>query len=258
MSRVMVLMYHALYADAAEREAIDATDRPYAVSVENFGAQLDWLARARIPVAEPLALPDVPLSVVLTFDDGHVSNYRHAWPMLRERHWPGVFFVTSDFIGRRRGFCEWAQLREMAAGGMQIGSHGKTHRFLDDLGDDELDGELRESRAAIESGVGRAAELLSFPGGRYRRRQLETGRAAGYRLFFSSDVGVNRRDAVRPGRLLRRMAIREATSLKSFGDIARCAPLVLARSRAVSALKASARRVAGNRLYHALYERFST
>jgi peptidoglycan/xylan/chitin deacetylase (PgdA/CDA1 family) len=259
MSRVMVLMYHALYADDTELAAIDAEDRPYAVSVDNFRKQLDWLDREKLPVTDPLALSGyaahAPVNVVLTFDDGHDSNYRHAYPLLRERGVVGVFFVTSDFIGRRPGFCTWEQLGEMANAGMHIGSHGKTHRFFDDLTAGELEQEYCVSRDAIASGTGRAPVMLSFPGGRYRESQITVGREAGYRYFFSSAPGANRRDAFVPGAVLRRIPIRSETNGEVFADSARGATGFLLRARVSAVVKGVLRKALGNYLYHHLYKR---
>lgn len=261
MSRVMALMYHALYSSDAELAAIDPADRPYAVAIADFRSQLEWLAAAGIPVVDALRVAEAPgaaaVSVVLTFDDGHESNYRHAFPLLAARGWPAAFFVTSDFIGKRPGFCSWSQLREMREGGMQIGAHGATHRFFDDLTDTETREELSRPHAAIEAETGTAPRMMSFPGGRYRREQLAIGRSAGYELFFSSDVGTNRPAAFRPGGLLRRVAVRRGTGPAQFHDMARGALLPLARARAVAGAKGLAKSVLGNRLYHALYERLA-
>jgi len=254
-------MYHALYSSAEELEAIDPGDRPYAVAIADFRAQLGWLADAGIPIVEALHVargPEAaPVSVVLTFDDGHESNYRLAFPLLAKRSWPAAFFVTSDFIGKRRGFCNWTQLREMREAGMQIGAHGATHRFFDDLQDAETIEEFARPRAVIEAETGAAPRMMSFPGGRYRRDQLVTGEAAGYELFFSSDVGSNRLTAFRQGGLLRRVAVRRSTDADQFRAMASGASLPLARAQAVASAKGIARSILGNRLYHALYERFS-
>lgn len=264
MSQVMVLMYHALYASAAERDAIDPADRPYAVEAGEFRRQLDSLAELAIPVVGPESL-GAPAEgarpeggVLLTFDDGHGSNYRTAYPLLRERGLGAIFFVTSDFIGQRRGFCSGPELREMAEGGMTIGSHGKTHRFFDDLSAAELMAEYRQSREAIEGHTGRAVTLLSFPGGRFRRSQIAPGLAAGYRLFFSSRVGASDVAAYSDGSIIPRVAIRDATALAEFASIARGDWRWLARAQTVASAKGIIRRIAGNRLYHALYERLST
>ena len=262
MTGVIVLMYHALYADETEREAIDPIERPYAVSLDAFRRQLDWMAAAGIPIRDPLSPSSpaarAPTSVVLTFDDGHASNYYHAFRLLRERGDAGVFFVTTDFIGTRRGFCEWPQLREMAGAGMHIGSHGKSHRFFDDLPRAELEAEYAGSRDAIVAGTGQTPRWISFPGGRYLQEQISAGRAAGYRLFFTSDVGANDPGAFERGGIVRRIAIGQGTSHKAFTRIAGADTLFLARATAVGGAKKALRRMLGNRLYHALYERFST
>ncbi len=254
MTRIVVLMYHALYASASELDAIDAADRPYAVSLESFRQQLDRLARAQIPVVDPTTPPTTGKGVIFSFDDGHVSNHRLAFPSLRERNWPGLFFVTTDFVGRRPGFCSWEQLREMGKSGMHIGSHCRTHRFLDDLPDAEVKAEFQDSRRAIENGTGRPTTWVSFPGGRYRQEHLALGRAAGFELFFSSEVGLNDAQAFESGAVVRRVAVRATTSLERFADIASGSRAHFFRAQAVARVKRKVRGVLGNRMYQALYE----
>ena len=173
--RVVVLMYHGLYDGERERADIDPADRPYAVSIQDFRAQLDAVARAGLAVIDPRDLTrSVPAQggVVLTFDDGHASNHHHALPELQARGIAAVFFATSDFIARRRGFCAWPQLREMANAGMTIGSHGRTHRFFDDMSETEARAEYTDSKAAIEQHIGSSVNQISFPGGRFKSRQV--------------------------------------------------------------------------------------
>ncbi|BAU47916.1 polysaccharide deacetylase [Sulfurifustis variabilis] len=259
MRGIVVFMYHALYRTRAEREAIDPADRPYAVSVDVFEAQLDRLRASGVPVLAPEALcTESPQSgVVLTFDDGHASNRDYAFPALADRGLRALFFVTTDFIGRRPGFCGWTGLREMAEAGMVLGSHGRTHRFFDDLTDDEAGAELAHSRLAIERETGARVETLSFPGGRFRAGQLALARAAGYRRCFSSQVGVWRGGTAAAGSAVPRIPVRADTSIALYARYAAADPLLLARAQATYGLKRLARRMMGNRLYHAIYERFS-
>ena len=89
MKRLSILMYHGLYANEAQRLAIDPIDRPYAVSAEAFARQLDLMLAAKIPVIHPRAVERAgeatPTGVLLTFDDGHASNAELALPLLRQR-----------------------------------------------------------------------------------------------------------------------------------------------------------------------------
>jgi peptidoglycan/xylan/chitin deacetylase (PgdA/CDA1 family) len=258
MNRVVLLMYHALHANEREYAEIDAADRPYAVSTAEFAAQLDALDAAGLPLIDPRELTrGVPSGggVVLTFDDGHASNHHHALPELMKRKARAVFFATSDFIGRRRGFCSWGQLREMADAGMTIGSHGRTHRFFDDLDEAAARAEFLDSKTAIEQRTGHPVDQLSFPGGRYAPAQLQLGRALGYKLLHTSAIGSHPARPLAAGAVLARVAVKGGLPLPRFMALAQARPSVMLPAQAVAAAKQGARRVLGNRLYHALYER---
>ncbi len=259
MSHCALLMYHSLYANEQEYQAIDAADRPYAVSTERFAAQLEALRAQEIRVIDPNQLDMTSAmsrgGVVLTFDDGHASAHRYALPILQRLGLKAVFFVTSGFIEQRRGFCSWAQLREMADQGMTIGSHGRTHRFLDDLPDAEATAELADSKDAIEDGIARRVDQVSFPGGRFRGRQLDLWRPLGYRVFHSSRVGVARARPIREGDILPRLAIRRDHTVAELLAMARADRRWLIRAVSVASAKEWVRRIAGNRLYHHMYER---
>lgn len=258
--RVVVLMYHALYANERERADIDAADRPYAASIDEFIAHLDAIESAGLPLLDPAELPrGAPPSggVVLSFDDGHASAHRHAMPELLKRGARAVFFVTSDFVGKRRGFCGAGQLREMATSGMTIGAHGRTHRFIDALSEDEARSELAWSRSALEQDVGAQVEQMSFPGGRHGSAHLRWGREAGYSLMYTSVVGSHApRDFV-PGAALRRVAIKGGWPISRLTAMARADTGPMLRAQLAAGVKQSVRRAVGNKLYHAVYERLA-
>ena len=76
-----------------------------------FADILDWLIeRFRVVSLEDLvARKDKPLdkkrpACAITFDDGWVDNFVHAFPMLRERKLPATIFLPVNFIGTKRRF----------------------------------------------------------------------------------------------------------------------------------------------------------
>jgi peptidoglycan/xylan/chitin deacetylase (PgdA/CDA1 family) len=83
-------------------------------------------------------------------------------------------------------------LREMAAAGMEIGSHGMRHRYLSTLTGAEAREEIFRSRELISEKTG--AEVLSFAavGGHMARRELEYAWEAGYRTFATMKPGITR------------------------------------------------------------------
>ena len=75
-------------------------------------------------------------NTVITFDDGHLTNYTIAFPVLRKFGFRAEFFITPGQIADSNRI-KVHQLKEMIDNGMAIGSHGLTHAYLDDLDDVE-------------------------------------------------------------------------------------------------------------------------
>lgn len=96
----------------------------FGVTPEQFGARLDLLAGA----GEFVGAEDIRAAVrgerdlpercwAITFDDGLREQYEHAWPLLRERGIPAIFFVNTDPIASHRlaGVHKIHQLRACVA-----------------------------------------------------------------------------------------------------------------------------------------------
>lgn len=90
---------------------------------------------------------------------------------------------------------DWAQLREMSAGGMEVGSHGMHHLMLAKLPQRVLEAELHGSRDALQRNLGVCAQALSYPVGgadSYDERVLAAARNAGYRVACTYLSGADR------------------------------------------------------------------
>lgn len=88
----------------------------------------------------------------------------------------------------------WAQLREMHAAGMEIGSHGVSHHMLSKLPAAEMASEVRDSQGALTRELGVPAVSLSYPvGGRdaFDSDVIEAARAASFRVGCSYISGDN-------------------------------------------------------------------
>lgn len=180
------LMYHEV-----PRETSDAGY--FAVPRDRLAAHLDAihaLGLSARSLEEVLARPAGD-SVALTFDDGHETHYREAFPLLVERQATATFFVASAQVGAS-GYVTWEQLREMAAAGMSIQSHTATHPFLSELSRQDATRELAASKAAIERKLGRACTTLALPGGDAPRAWRPADYAAlGYQCVATSRWGPN-------------------------------------------------------------------
>jgi peptidoglycan/xylan/chitin deacetylase (PgdA/CDA1 family) len=115
----------------------------------------------------------------------------------------------------------WDQVREMDAAGFEIGSHGMHHKMLAKLPADELEIELRESKAALERELDHPATLLSYPVGGDRAYNNSVVRAttdAGYRLACCYVCGTNS-DPASNRYTLRRLPVEREMSLGWFASM---------------------------------------
>lgn len=185
----IVLMYHSIVSsgDDLPRDRELGADL-YDVSVQDFRQHLirirgvcegDISSEDR----ERLKRPEI----ILTFDDGEMNNFLHAFPLLKEFGLSAYFFVTVDRIGKP-GYMGPTELQILSLAGMTVGSHGLTHRILTGLGDDELQRELTESRKTLEAILARPVISFSIPRGFYDERVLRFTREAGYREIFVSSA----------------------------------------------------------------------
>ncbi|MCH8966816.1 MAG: polysaccharide deacetylase family protein [Planctomycetes bacterium] len=127
--------------------------------------------------------------VAISFDDGEIGQFDHAFPILVSRGMSATFFVTTSWVGRP-GYVSWDQLGEMARAGMSIQSHTHTHPFLSELGAPALESELRISKMKLDDHLAQNTDGLALPGGdppRHAFRGLV--RQVGYTLVATSRWG---------------------------------------------------------------------
>ncbi len=87
----------------------------------------------------------------------------------------------------------WDQAREMARGGIEIGSHTVSHPILPHVDAGRLSYELRQSRQRLEQMLDREITLFCYPNGDYDARVHDAVARAGYRLAVTIEWGLNDR-----------------------------------------------------------------
>ncbi|MDR0306328.1 MAG: polysaccharide deacetylase family protein [Chitinispirillales bacterium] len=126
--------------------------------------------------------------IAITFDDGLLSFYENAYPLLEERGLKSTVFAVAGSVGKRGNWdvmgrsshMDARMLRKIAESGHEAASHSLTHANLVWLDDKELRKELCDSKAIIEDITGTAVKSLSFPFGSWNKRIWEAAKLAGY------------------------------------------------------------------------------
>jgi peptidoglycan/xylan/chitin deacetylase (PgdA/CDA1 family) len=252
--RLLVLMYHGIHESRAEHGRFDPR---YSLEPRQFASQMNYLGERGVagwlPVSgEALVAPEAPADrqmVLITFDDGDVSNLEKAMPMLQASGQAAVFFITQGFVGQR-GMITPSGLRQLADAGMVIGSHGLSHRFLNTLSPAALAIELASSRDFLQQHIGRPVCLLSLPGGRGGQREIEAAHAAGYRSVLGSRPGNNVNTPA--GGLIDRVVISRQTDSQAFEQLVRWQGAAVFRQCARYRVLGWPRRLLGDRGYDRL------
>jgi peptidoglycan/xylan/chitin deacetylase (PgdA/CDA1 family) len=107
----------------------------------------------------------------------------------------------DDPPGTLRRFLNWDEAREMARGGMAIGSHTDSHNVLSQLEPELQYEELSKSRATLKEQLGIEVDILAYPVGARTSFTKETQKAAhdaGYRAAFSFYGGTNIQGKISP------------------------------------------------------------
>lgn len=183
----LVLMYHSV---------APYDEDPYQVTMtpERFERQMRWLRRRGFRGVSMRELLSARAGgrarglVGLTFDDGYEDFATYALPILLRFDFTATVFVLA---GRLGGENAWSipgpvkplltseRVREIAAAGMEIGSHGLLHIRLPDADDRVLKEETMRSRVILEEIVGHVHGFC-YPWGDVDGRTVEAVRAAGY------------------------------------------------------------------------------
>jgi peptidoglycan/xylan/chitin deacetylase (PgdA/CDA1 family) len=114
--------------------------------------------------------------VTFSWDDGHPLDMRIA-ELMANHGLPATFYIPINITGPT---LDPHQLIDLAAMGMEIGSHGLSHSQLTHSCDAQK--ELVESKAQLEEIIGAEISSFCYPFGSFNRRLASLARLAGYSL----------------------------------------------------------------------------
>jgi peptidoglycan/xylan/chitin deacetylase (PgdA/CDA1 family) len=175
---VPILEYHAIQPPVA-----GAQFPQLFVPQADFQRQMQWLKDEGF---EAVTLDQVetawyeegelpPKPIVVSFDDGYLSQYVAAFPELEHLGWKGVINLVvqgSDLPDD--------DVKKMLDAGWELASHTTTHADLTTVDSSRLEQEVAGSREVLRRRFGVSVKNFCYPAGSYDDAVIEAVRAAGY------------------------------------------------------------------------------
>jgi peptidoglycan/xylan/chitin deacetylase (PgdA/CDA1 family) len=202
-SQVVVFCYHR-FVDKVRRPDTEITP-------QMFEEQMKMLQDRGIPVIHmqdflawrrgEKSIP--PRAAIITMDDGWLTQYTVAWPILKKYNYPFTMFIYTEglrpgghFAGG--GMMTWDQLAEMRDEGVDIQAHSATHQDMrkrrdaiakKNLNEEEyrewLTNETAGVRKALQDRLGIKVNAFAVPYGLHDENVRKAVMDAGYEALFT-------------------------------------------------------------------------
>jgi len=233
--QISVLLYHHILP---VKDAAQYWDSAFVISQESFRAQMEFLhdnnyhtvssdeLRSFLYNKKPLPAK----SVMITFDDGYMSNYLFAYPILKQYGFTAVLFAITgniqtldqEYHPKQLDMLSWMQV-EASKDVFEYGSHTNALHNTDANGRTGfITASLDSAAADLQHSLKRLdnTKLFAFPSGQYNDQLVNLIKNNGVDLAFTDKAGY-----VGPGSnplLLNRVTIYRNIDLQTFKSIASC------------------------------------
>mgnify|MGYP001387215657 FL=1 len=128
--------------------------------------------------------------ILLTIDDGFLSFYKNAWPILKEKKIPFILFVSTREVGVFN-YMTWDQIREISKEDfVEIGNHSHTHEYLVDESNKQIKEDISKSISIFEKNLGKNSAFFSYPFGEYSKDFKKIIKDFGFKYAFGQHSGV--------------------------------------------------------------------
>lgn len=148
------------------------------------------------------ALPEK--SVVVTFDDGYMSNYTDIYPILKKYNIPATIFIVNDLVGTGNYF-GWEAAKEMQESGLiTIASHGHSHVDMTKVDIEEFKEKNASYLKVLEEKLGKPKHVIfAYPYGFYNDETNAVLKELGVEMCMITETGVNKKKELENGVLKR-------------------------------------------------------
>lgn len=174
MAKLPILMYHKVSATKS---------KGLTISAEKLEAQFRYLAESGFEtyhlstLAILRKLPKKKRNIVLTFDDGYVSQMEFVVPLLQKYNLKATFFIPLKYIGKedewnedRSPIMDLDMLKSLDPTVVELGYHSYSHQKYTELSGEEITTDTRKAFSVVSEHALPLGPYLAYPYGKFPRK----------------------------------------------------------------------------------------
>jgi peptidoglycan/xylan/chitin deacetylase (PgdA/CDA1 family) len=184
---IISLMYHRF-----EENKYPSTN----IKIDDFKEHIKVIEQSDIKFVNPknfeneLKNNKLQRKILLTIDDGFLSFYENAWPILKSKKIPFILFISTREVGAFN-YMSWEQIKEISEEDfVEIGNHSHTHEYLVDEKNDLIIEDIEKSILIFKKKLGRNSKFFSYPFGEYSINFKTIIKNFGFKYAFGQHSGV--------------------------------------------------------------------
>ena len=126
--------------------------------------------------------------IEICFDDAFLGLYENI-DFLKKQNIPVHLFVISSYL-ERENYINKKQLLELSKlDVIKISSHTHTHKILNQINENEIERELKESKEVLENLLSTPVYSVCYPEGKFNKKTIHIAKSVGYQKQYSSLPG---------------------------------------------------------------------
>ena len=166
------------------------------IRIDDFKKHLSIIENSNIKFVNPKNFEEelknnkLQRKILLTIDDGFLSFYENAWPILKKKRIPFILFVSTREVGAYN-YMSWDQIKELSKENfVEIGNHSHTHEYLVDETKKLIVDDIKKSISIFKEKLGKNSDFFSYPFGEYSLEFKDIIRSLGFKYALGQHSGV--------------------------------------------------------------------
>ena len=138
------------------------------IQIDVFNEQLKVIEKEKIKFIHPknfeksLSENKQQRKILFTVDDGLLSFYQNAWPILKKKKIPFILFVNTREVGSYN-YMNWEQILELYKDeNVEIGNHSHSHEYLVEENSEVIKKDIVRSIKIFEEKLGHNSKFFSY------------------------------------------------------------------------------------------------